>query len=268
MTRPTSNGSTNANADRNSDRIVRSWLHEDRHEDATRVLDSVLTDVDTTPQRRSGWTAWRASAMNRFVVVGLGAAAVVAVLLIGSQLLGSPPPGGPGASASSEPTSIATSEVAGTEPPFQCGTPTFTRGRDSTDYISHLTDIRFWQVGGMSGDARYYRFVFQYAESGVPSFYIGIVEPPFTRVGGGPPLEVSGSAVYQIWIHGGTNVDPNGNLTYTGPTDFSGGDWLVSQLVYADDSETWFLGLTHNACMRAFVLTDPSRIVIDIRNDD
>ena len=86
------------------DRVVRSWLHEDRHEDATRVLDNALAQVDTAPQRRSGGTAWRTlSVNNKLVPIGLGVAAVVAVLLVGSQLLGSPTPGGPGSGLTPSP---------------------------------------------------------------------------------------------------------------------------------------------------------------------
>ena len=92
-------------------RIVRSWLRTDEHESADRVLDAVLDQLDTTPQRRSGWPAWRTPTMNKFVTIGLGAAAVVAVLLIGSQLLASPTTnlGGPGAETTPtvEPTATA-----------------------------------------------------------------------------------------------------------------------------------------------------------------
>jgi hypothetical protein len=94
------------------DRIVRSWLHEDRHEDATRVLDTVLAEVDTTPQRSSGGTAWRFSLMNSNIVrVGLAAAAVVIIAIIAINLLpGSPVPGGePSVSPSVEPSEAAQS---------------------------------------------------------------------------------------------------------------------------------------------------------------
>ena len=42
--------------DRDVTRIVRSWLHEDAHEDADRILNLVLDQIDTTPQRLArGW---------------------------------------------------------------------------------------------------------------------------------------------------------------------------------------------------------------------
>jgi hypothetical protein len=100
-----------------ADRVVRSWLHEDRHEDATRVLNDVLTTVDTTPQRRSGGTAWRFLSMNNNIVrVGLAVAAVVVIAIIAINLLpGTTPPGGePSVSPSVEPT--ATPEPSASMP--------------------------------------------------------------------------------------------------------------------------------------------------------
>jgi hypothetical protein len=104
--------------DRDTARIVRSWLRTDEHESADRVLDAVLDALDTTPQRRAGWPAWRSATMNRFVIIGLGAAAVVVLLLVGSQFFGSPGNGGVGAgptptaqaTATPEPTAEATPE--------------------------------------------------------------------------------------------------------------------------------------------------------------
>ena len=93
-------------SDRDVNRAIRSWLHEDRHEDASRVAGAVLDQVDTIPQRRATWwPARRTPIMNRIVTIGLGAAAVVAVVVIGTQLFGSPGggTGGPGDQPSSIP---------------------------------------------------------------------------------------------------------------------------------------------------------------------
>lgn len=77
-------------SDRDVSRAIRSWLHEDRHEDVSRVAGAVLDQVDAIPQRRATrWPVRRTPTMNRFITFGVGAAAVVAVLLIGAQLLGS-----------------------------------------------------------------------------------------------------------------------------------------------------------------------------------
>jgi hypothetical protein len=94
--------------DRAVDRAIRSWLHEDRHEDVSRIAGAVLDQVDTTPQRRLRWPAWRTPLMNKLIPIGLGAAAVVVVAVVGVQLLGPTGDGVVGAGATSSPTPTAT----------------------------------------------------------------------------------------------------------------------------------------------------------------
>ena len=82
--------------DRDVTGIVRSWLHEDAHEDADRILNLVLDEIDTTPQRRAGWLARRFPTMNsNFVRVAVVVAAVVVIALLGSRLLPAANFGGP-----------------------------------------------------------------------------------------------------------------------------------------------------------------------------
>jgi hypothetical protein len=83
--------------DRDTTRIVRSWLRTDEHESAHRVLDAVLDALDTTPQHRATW--WpvrRLSMMNTTLKFGLAAVVVVAAALIGLNYLAAPNVGGPG----------------------------------------------------------------------------------------------------------------------------------------------------------------------------
>jgi hypothetical protein len=84
--------------DRDVTRIVRSWLHEDAHEDADRILSLVLDEIDTTPQRRAGWLARRFPFMNSNTFrVAVAAVAVIVIAFIGVRFLlpGSTSPGGP-----------------------------------------------------------------------------------------------------------------------------------------------------------------------------
>ncbi|HTE65561.1 MAG TPA: hypothetical protein VK736_04800 [Candidatus Binatia bacterium] len=93
--------------DRDVTRSVRSWLREDRHEDADRVLDSVLDQLDTTPQRRAGWLARRIPLMNNNIVrFGIAAAAVVLAVVLGITLLG------PNVGGELEPTATPTPSAA------------------------------------------------------------------------------------------------------------------------------------------------------------
>lgn len=111
-------------SDRDVSRTIRSWLHEDRHEDASRIAGAVLDQVEATPRRRAGWPAWRTPAMNKFAF-GLGAAAVVVLgLFLGYQLLGSPGgTGSGGPSATPEPTATPEPSVATPTSTPQAGLP-------------------------------------------------------------------------------------------------------------------------------------------------
>lgn len=100
-------------SDRDVSRAIRSWLHEDRHEDASRVSGTVLDRVETTPQRRAGWPAWRTPTMNRFLTFGFGAAVVLIAMLLGWRALGLPTNvGGPVSSAAATPLPSAGSATA------------------------------------------------------------------------------------------------------------------------------------------------------------
>jgi hypothetical protein len=79
-------------------RIVRLWLEEGVTALPDHVLDTVLDQLPATPQRRPTWLARRSPTMNKFVTIGLAAAAVVVATLLGYQLLIAPNIGGPGPS--------------------------------------------------------------------------------------------------------------------------------------------------------------------------
>lgn len=126
-------------ADPELERVVRSWLQEEGHEDAERVLFTVLNQVDTTPQRRAGWLARRFPIMNNKTVrYGLAAAAVVLVALAGINLvpgvnLGSPSTPSPSPTATALPT--ATPRPSSLAVPF--GTP-LDPGRYAVDELFPL----------------------------------------------------------------------------------------------------------------------------------
>jgi hypothetical protein len=101
-------------------RLLRSYLREEWHEDANRVASMVLDELDETPQRRSGGTAWRSLIMNNNIVrVGLMAAAVVVLAIIAINVVpGITPPGGEvSPSATAEPTVPETASSPPASPP-------------------------------------------------------------------------------------------------------------------------------------------------------
>jgi hypothetical protein len=96
-------------AERDVNRIVRSWMEEGVTALPDHVLDAVLDQIPATPQRRATW--WRVQRyfeMNKFVVIGLATAAAIVVLaLIGLNLIPGAGPG-PGGEPSVAPSAATT----------------------------------------------------------------------------------------------------------------------------------------------------------------
>ena len=96
-------------ASRDPDRLIHHFLLEGEEQLQDQVYDAVRAEIEQKSQRVV-IGRWRMPILNRIVGFGLAAAAVVAAVLIGSQLLGSPAPsvGGPGV----EPTFTPEASVA------------------------------------------------------------------------------------------------------------------------------------------------------------
>ena len=95
--------------DRDTTRIVRSWLEVGATALPDRVLDAVFDQLPSTPQRRSWWPARRFRDMNANIKLAIAAAAVVVVAIVGYNLLPSSAEvsgPGPSASPSSTPTPV------------------------------------------------------------------------------------------------------------------------------------------------------------------
>ena len=82
-------------AERDVNRIVRSWIRAEEPDSADRVLQIVLSRLDATPQRRSWWPARRFPTLNSSARIGLAAAAAFAVAIAGIGLLRTSPDVGP-----------------------------------------------------------------------------------------------------------------------------------------------------------------------------
>lgn len=101
-------------------RTVVSWLREDAHEDAERVLLAALNEIDHTQQRRSWWPARRSADMSNLAKVLVATAAVVAVAFVGINLL----PGSGTGSGGVQPTPSPTATPSPTPTPTPPPTPT------------------------------------------------------------------------------------------------------------------------------------------------
>ena len=107
--------------DRDTTRIVRSWLEEGATALPDRVLDAVLDELPTTPQRRvTWWPARRFPIMNQAMRLGIAAAVVAVATLFGYSYLVAPNMGDPGLGDPS-PTPTATPQPLG-DGPLDAGT--------------------------------------------------------------------------------------------------------------------------------------------------
>ena len=98
-------------ASRDPDRLIHQFLLEGEEQLHDQVYDVVRAEIEQKRQRAM-FGPWRLPTMNKFVTIGLGAAAVVVLVFIGAQLFGSPS-GGTGLGG--EPT--ATAEPTATPAP-------------------------------------------------------------------------------------------------------------------------------------------------------
>ena len=92
-------------SDRDTTRIVRSWLDEGVTQLPDRVLDAVLDQVPATPQRRTFGLARRRSSMNTYLRVGAVAATLLIAAVIGIQVFSAGPNvSGPGPTSTQSPS--------------------------------------------------------------------------------------------------------------------------------------------------------------------
>jgi hypothetical protein len=116
------------NAHRDPDRLINAFLMEGQTELADPVYDAVRATIEQKRQRVV-FGPWRLpDIMNKFVPLGLGAAAVVLVLVVGTQLLRTPASdggvgGAPSTTPSATPSPTAEPSVAGPSASADPGLP-------------------------------------------------------------------------------------------------------------------------------------------------
>jgi crotonobetainyl-CoA:carnitine CoA-transferase CaiB-like acyl-CoA transferase len=86
----------------------------------------------------------------------------------------------------------------------------------------------------------------------------------FTQGASGQQVTLMGNWGLLVIIHGADE-----HTAYSGPTDIKPGYAVLLELRQTEDFEgtvQWGFGLAKAACYRAFFLTSPARVVIDIQN--
>jgi len=200
------------------------------------------------PERRGG-PIWLAGA----------AVAVIAVILVGILFVAGPlshrqvVPPVPGASPSPSPSAVV--HQLG---PFSCGTNLAINALQPSANVVFVDGVR---VGTHSG---YDRITIQFQNGQPPTVEIRPQDnATFTQGASGQTIVLQGTKGLLIVIHSADE-----HTAYTGATDFKTGYKGLVEARQMEDFEgtvQWGLGLNGDGCYRAFFMTSPDRLVIDIQ---
>ena len=123
-----------------------------------------------------------------------------------------------------------------------------------TTGAANVTAVRVSEPGAFD------RFVLQF-DAAVPKYTVKRQDKP-TFPMGTSRVTLSGTAGALVTVSSAAE-----SASYTGSTDMSHAEFLViKEARLTQDlggSVSWALGLDHPACMRAFTLTNPSRLIVD-----
>ncbi|AEG44832.1 hypothetical protein [Isoptericola variabilis] len=157
----------------------------------------------------------------------------------------------------------STDEPTGSAPPFAANTEPDT-AEPGGDARLTVTDVR---VGAHDG---FDRVVFDLGGSGTPGWRVEYVDEAVDD-GSGNPVDVDGDAILQVVISGTAMPDDSGVPEYDGgPVDPDGTE-AVEEVVYRfwfEGYSTAFIGVDgERRPFRVFALSDPARVVVDVRHD-
>jgi hypothetical protein len=132
---------------------------------------------------------------------------------------------------------------------------------------AQLTGVRVAQHPGFD------RVTFQFdARSGVPTYKVQPqASAEFVQDASGLRLRLEGAAGLRIVFQGSSGIDLSSTpvkQTYSGSRDIKAGLPMVRELAQTGDFErvlSWGVGLSSAPCMRVTELSNPARLVIDMR---
>lgn len=116
------------------------------------------------------------------------------------------------------------------------------------------------------------RVVFQFAESRLPGYAIAYANQPPTSCGSGKRIDVAGKAYLAVRLSPAQAHETRGadQVATAGPRDRRPALGPLQQLTQTCDFEgvvQWVLGLREQLPYRAFTLSSPTRLVIDVLSD-
>ena len=194
------------------------------------------------------------------------------VLMIGASGCDGDPAADPGPTGASEPPASSAPATEPTEtssaapdesaPPFPADTRPDDGGYGSGNGLG-LVGVR------TMGHAGYDRVVFDLGGTGTPGWRVEYVDRPRAD-GSGEPVPLEGTVFLQVFLRGfglpfDTGIEPLGDGTTRIPgTGTEGVTEIAPGGVFEGDHQA-FIGLTGDRRpFRAFALTDPARLVVDI----
>jgi hypothetical protein len=224
--------------------------------------DRVRSSLVAGPEHRGPfWIAGVAAAVIALVVIG--------VLFVANPLNHRPTAAGPGvgssptpsASLSTSPSPSASTSPDSNLPAFVCTSSTGFVAEPTTPASPPVAFIDLVRYGTHAG---YDRLTIEFT-NGIPSQ--ADVTPQnnavFTQGASGQSMTLAGSAGLLITMKGADE-----HTSYSGPTDYKTGYPVLEEARQVQDFEgtvQWGLGLSKSACYRAFFLSNPDRLVIDIQ---
>jgi hypothetical protein len=203
------------------------------------------------------------------LAAGLIAAIVVSVLVVSN--LGRHTGIGPATIPSPSPSSVSTATPSGTPSPVPSATPpdsnlpAFVCAGPVSLAGANTPTVAFVDAVRTGTHAGYDRVTIEF-NNGEPA---NVDMSPhdgttFTQGASGQQVTVQGTTGLLVIIHGADE-----HTAYSGPTDIKPGYSALVELRQTEDFEgtvQWGFGLAKTACYRAFFLTSPARVVIDIQN--
>lgn len=178
------------------------------------------------------------------------------------------------------------SSASATSPMAEASSPSVPSDPDRTEASSGLPDAStdprnapptgkgsalLVDVRAGAGDG-YERIVFEFEGTAVPGYSVRWVDGPIQAAGSGMSVDVGGEAFLEVAMTSASGVDPHsGEPTYGGASrlDLAAQTQLLVELVRSGDFEgnlTWVAGGRARSPFRVLVLTEPTRLVIDVQH--
>ena len=231
----------------------------DFHGELNRVFDEIAGSPSPALRDRVRSSLSRAPETRGQYWIAAIAACVIGALLVSVLIIANPlnrrvPSVGPLAPT---PTPSASATPDSSLPAFHCGV-NYGPITQNGPTVATVSDVR---VGSHAG---YDRVTITFSNGAPANFEVRTQNSAaFTYGASGVPVTLQGSDGLLVIIRGADE-----HTAYIGPGDFKTGYKGLLEARQVEDFEgtvQWGLGLSAPACYRAFLLTNPDRLVIDIQ---